>query len=175
MLNSETLKWLKHSMEHGKRTPDTSTLHTTPNIEYSRTFPQENIIHVIQTYPCFTTWLPFLYLYYLSEQILWSRFVPTHLPLKKANFCLVSRSIFSNLYESAFSALLIHSSVIPFLFPIRVLTSKKDFKNTFNPFFKEWLTEKERIKSSNYSCQSFYLLLSILIFFSLIAAFSFLL
>lgn len=57
-----------------------------------------------------------------------SRFVPIHLPLTKANFCLVSRLVFSNPYESAFSALLIHSSVTPFPFPTQVLTSKKDLK-----------------------------------------------
>lgn len=55
------------SMEHRKMIPGTSALHTTPKKWNHRTFPQDNIIHMIQTYLCFTACLPFLHC--LSEQI----------------------------------------------------------------------------------------------------------
>lgn len=150
-------------MECRKRTPGISILHIIPENWIPKDFSpggyntRDKPIHAslhLTTFPL---------LFIRADIMKKSRFVPTYLPaLIKAYFCLASRLIVSNLYECAFSALLIHSSVTPSPFSIQVLTSKRNW-DTFNPFSKEWLTEKGRITSPNYSCQDFYLLVSILI------------
>lgn len=70
---------------------------------------------------------PFPLLFIKTDIMKKSRFVPTYLPLIKANFCLASRLIFSNLYESAFSVLLIQREETPPPPSTQVLTSEKDF------------------------------------------------
>lgn len=136
--------WLIPSHKPGKP----SALHATPKMD-PQTFPQEkyNISHVIQIYPGINYMAIFPLLFIRGDIVKKSRFVPTYPPLIKANSCLASRLIFSNLYESAFSAipdflkisLLIHSSVTPSPFFTWVLTSEKGFKkkNTFNLFSEE--------------------------------------
>lgn len=111
-----------------KRTPGTSALHPTLKDWIPKDFsPREynphdtnlSMLHYMATFP----------LLFIGVDIRKkSRLVPTYLPLIKPNFCRASRLIFSNLYESAFSALLIHSSVTPSPFSTRVLTSEKDLE-----------------------------------------------
>lgn len=114
------------STERRKRMPGTSALHTTPKNWIPNDFsPREynphdtnlSMLHYVATFPL---------LFIRADIMKKSRYVPTYLPLIKANFCLASRLIFSNLYKSAFSALLIHSSVTPSPFSTRALTSEKD-------------------------------------------------
>lgn len=154
------------SMEHRKTIPGTSALHAVPKKRNLKDFsprkynPHDTNLSMLHCMPTF----PLLFI--RADIMKKSTFVPTYLPFIKANFCLASRLIFSILYESAFSALLICSSVISAPFSTWILTSEKDLKlkkNTFNPFSKEWLIEKGRISLSNYSCQDFYVLVSILI------------